>query len=352
MARKLLRQVDSFGVGVIADNTQVRRRMPLGVTLSRYYVRFTGSLVVGVAALTSVNEDSPYGYLRSIDTVLNSSTPLRNNVDGRGWFFLNRLQYGTPPQFAAPSTPTGTYAISAELSIDFGQNDLRPPLDAAFWLDTRLLSSLELVYQFGVGTSAVASAFTDFGQNSATSTQTLNTPAVVVYAEEVADAGGFLSRMQITRIKQAIAATGNLDVQLPALGPAYRGIAIHYTSGNAVEFDATSDDTVDTDVSLIADNVVRHLDATPYRSVRQDNKTLYSIETMPAGWEFLDFARSKNLRDLIYTSRTRQLILRLNIGSAPANAIAQIYPLNALLVVRSPAAPGQRMPVVAGRGGR
>jgi hypothetical protein len=352
MARKILRQHDAFsGTVNIADSSTLRRRMPLGTTLARYFCRFTGSFVVGTAALTSVNEDAPYGYLRSIDTVLNSSFPLRGNVSGRGHFFLNRIQYGTPPQFTAPPVGTGTTAIVAEFSIDYGQPDLASPLDAAFWMDSRLLSSLELVWTFGVANSAVASAITDIGVNSGTSTQVLNTPAIVVYGEEVADAGGFLSRMQITRIKQAIAATGNLDVQLPALGPAYRGIAIHYTSGSGNEFQNTSDDTVDTDVSLLADNVVRHLDAAPYRAVRQDNKITYSVETMPAGWEFLDFARSHNLRDLIYTSRTRQLVLRINVGAAPAGAVAEIFPLNALLVVRNPQAP-QRVAPVTGAGGR
>jgi hypothetical protein len=352
MARKILRQVDAFsGTSVIADNAQVRRRMPLGTTVSKYYCRFTGTVTTAGANASAVNEDNPYGYLRAIDTVLNSSFPLRGGVDGRGYFFLNRIQYGTPPASAGVLVATGAYAIVAEFSIDFGQPDLAAPLDAAFWLDTRLLSSLELVWTFGLGNGA-AGVNNDFVQAAGATTTALTVPAITVYAEEVADAGGFLSRMQITRMVQAITVTGFNDIQLPALGPSYRAIAAHFTSGSITPvFDQTSDDTILTDSSLIADNVVRHMDAVPYRSIRQDNKTLYSVETMPAGWQFADFARSHNLRDLIYTSRTRQLIHRLNVGSAPSGANVQLYPMNALLVVRNPNAP-QRVQPVAGAGGR
>lgn len=345
MARKILRQVDSF---TPADNTQFRRPMPLGTTVAKYVIRFTGTLAVGVAAATAVLEDSPYGYIRSVDAILNGSSPLKGGVDARGFLFVNRLQYGTPPQSTPPGTAVGSYNVVAEFNLDFAQVDLIPPLDASFWLDTRILSRLELVYLFGIGTSA-ANAANDFVTSSATSTTTLTSPLIVVYAEEVADAGGFLSRMQLTRQRAAIVSTGFNDIQLPALGVAYRGIAIHTTSGNATEFDATSDDTILTDTSLIADNVVRHIDTAPYRAVRADNKTLYSLETMPAGWEFLDFARSKNLKDLIYTARTRQLILRLNVGNVPANTIVQVYPLNAQLVIRDPRVTQvQRAPVTAG----
>lgn len=343
MARKILRKVASVAP---VNNTVIRTRLPLGTTVSRYFLRYTATLTIGVASVAAVLEDAPYGYLRSVDLILNGSFPLRS-LDGRGYFFLNRIQEGTPPQNTPPPVTVGAAAIVAEFSIDLGQIDLRPPLDAAHWLDTRLLSSLELVITFGNEADIVNA--------SGTSTQVLSAQNVDVYAEEVADVGGPLSRMRYTRIQQLVAATGDLDIQLPALGPAYRLIAVHATSqttpggGTAITdpIRQTSDDTIINTLSLIADNVVRHVDTSPYRSLRQDNKLFYHIETMPPGWAVMDFARSQNLRDLILTPRTRQLILRSNIASAPANAFLQVYPLDDLLVVRQPLP--QRRPVRVGR---
>jgi hypothetical protein len=315
MPRKLLSQVDAFAP---TDSQQVRRRLRLGATISRYLIRFTGNLVV--TATATLAEDAPLGYLRSVDLVLNGGFPLRS-LDARGIRFLNTVQQETPPQLTAPSGAIGTTAFVGEISIDLAQVDLLPPLDSYFWMDSTLLSGLELVFTFG----AVADIIL-------TGTATLTALNVVIYAEEVADYGGVTSRIQISRIQQAIAATGDLDLQLPALGPVYRGLAAHFTSANADPIRATSDDTILNTISVIADNLLRHIDSAPYRMVRADNKMLYALETMPAGWIFLDWARSKTVNDLLATGRTRQLTVRLNIAAAPANSFVQLYPMNGLLV--------------------
>lgn len=322
MSRKIFRLVDSFTP--VESQTGVRRTMPLGTTVSRYLVRLTGTLTVGVAAAT-ILEDSPYGFILNQDTILNGSFPLHSS-DGRGYFFLNRIQQQTPPRTTAPLAAVGASNFVAEYTLDFGQLDLVPPLDSAFWNDTRLLSRLELVFNFG--------AAADVATLGGGGTVALSNLLIQIFSEEIADVGGPASRMQLSRLQQAIVATGDLDIQLPALGPAYRWLLLHYTSGNASPIRATSDDTILNNISLIGDNVVRHFDQLPYQPGRADNKLLYHVETMPAGWLALDFARSRTLRDILLTNRTRQLILRQNIAAAPANSFVQIYPVNALLVVR------------------
>lgn len=322
MARKLLRLADSF---TPTESQEVRRPMPLGTTLAGYVIRLTGTLTVGVAAAT-VLEDSPYGFIRNMAVILNGSFPLQS-ADARFYFFSNRQMHGTPPRVTAPAGAVGASNFVAEFRIPFSQYDLQPPLDSAWWLDTRLLNRLELVYNFG--------AAVDVATAGGGGTVALSNLAIRVFAEEIADVGGPASRMQVARSQQQITATGDLDLQIPALGQAYRGIALHFTSGNADPIRATSDDTIMNTYSLIGDNVVRHYDATPYETMRSDSKTLYHVEVWPAGWVFIDYARSKTLRDILITSKTRQLIQRLNIAAAPANTFVQFYPLNALILVRA-----------------
>lgn len=327
MARKLFRQVDQFTP--VAGDTGVRRRMPLGSTLSKYVVRLTGTSTVGVAVATNL-EDTPYGFIKRCDVVLNGSFPLMGNVHGRSYFAWNRFMNGTPPQFTAPATAIGASSFVAEYEIPFAQRDLLPPIDSGFWLDTRLQSSVELVFDFGVAA--------DVQTAGGGGTVALSALQITIFAEEIADVGGPTSRMQFQRQLVSLTATGVQDIPaggLPTLGPAYRQILLHYVSGNTDPIRATSDDTILTDVSLIGDNIVRHVDSSPYRLVRSDNKNLYNIETMPAGWAVLDFARSRTLRDILLTNRTRSLILRQNIAAVPANTFVEIYPINPLLVVRA-----------------
>lgn len=315
MARKVPRRVDVF---TPVDSQTIRRRMPIGLTTARYLIRFTGTHTVTMAQ--TILEDSPLGYIRNIELVLNGSFPLRS-IDARGAFFLNRYQQKTQPTLTPSAGGVGTTNFVAEFSLDLEQLDLLPPNDRAFWLDTRRYSSVELVYSFGT--------VADIASGGAGSLSALN---IEVLADEVADLGGPASRMQHTRMVQAIAATGDLDIQLPALGPLYRAIALHFTSGTADPIRATSDDTVLSNATLIGDNILRHVDQAAYRQIRSENKQVAQAETYPAGWAVLDFAKKQHLADLVRTERTRQLVLRLNIAAAPANTFVQTYPINALLL--------------------
>lgn len=323
-ARKVPRAVDTF---TPTESQTVRRRMPIGLTTARYIIRFTGTLTVGVAVAT-ILEDSPLGFIRNLELSLNGSFPLRS-WDARAARFWNVYQQKTAPVLTAPSGAIGASNFVAEFTVDLEQVDLLPPNDRSFWLDTRRYSSVELVWTFG--------AAADVATLGGGGTVALSALSIEVLADEVADLGGPASRMQASRQQQALTATGDTDIQLPALGPLYRAVALHFTSGNADPIRATSDDTILTSATLIGDNILRHVDAARYRNIRSENKGIAQAETFPAGWAVLDFAKAKHLADLVRTERTRQLILRLNVAAVPANTFVQTYPINALLLQRRPA---------------
>lgn len=308
------RIVDQF---VPVVDTPARRPMPLGTTVARYLIRVTGSLTVGVAVAT-ILDDSPYGLIKSVDLVVNGGKPLRAHPArflGIAW---NPFQFGTGKRSTAPSGAVGTTAFMAEFEIDLAQWDIYG-LERYFVLDTRLYSSVELVYN--IGNAADVATLGGGGSVS------LSNLLIQTFAEDIADVGGFASRVEIRRLPQTIGATGALTINtLPALGAIYRAIVLHTVSGNADPIRGTDDDTVITDVSLKAGSVV-HFDKVPWEQLRANNKAIAGLETMPAGWGVLDFAPNHNLEELLRTARARQLLLELTIGAAPANTWLEVYPV-------------------------
>ena len=321
-----------------------RQKLPLGVTVARYHCRFTGTLTVGTNAVTPF-ADSPYGVFHRIQLILNGGKPLRV-AEGRFNKWLNNVQHGVSEPFTVPNGTGGAAtAIKAEFDIDLEQDDLLAPNDRAFWMDTRLLSALDLSIDWG-GVNDIVPA------NTGGIANTLTSPQMTVTAEEITDAGGPSSQLQQTEQQASVAATGNLDIQIPALGPAYRGLAIFARSGNADPNLGNWDDTVVSTVSLIGDNTVRYMDQVAWAQLQSMNQVRYTPQggTWQAGSALIDFARDGTLRDLLLTAARKQLVLRLNIGSvANGNVWILVYPLNDVLVLAAP--PQAQRRVAAGARG-
>lgn len=303
------------------DNQLESTRLRIGASILGYRIRFTGNLVVTVAA--TIAEDAPLGYLRQVNLLLGGSFPLRVH-DARFVQFWNHMQYSSANRRTAPSGVVGTTAFLAEVILPLEQPDLLSALGykRGFMLDTRPLGSLELQITPGTVSDIITAG-----------TATLSALSINITELSAQDAAGVLSRMQIARVRATVPATGQQDLPLfTGRGVAYRGFALHFTSGNANEFAATSDDTILTDLSVIDARGVRYLDAVAYEQLRAQNKRTYGIETIPAGWVLADFAQDHTLDDLLFTRGIENVLVRMNVGAAPANSIVQAYPINALLV--------------------
>lgn len=318
--RTFPRIVDTF---IPAVDTPARRPMPLGSTVAKYLCRLTGTLTVGVAVAT-ILDDSPYGLIKSVDLVLNGGKPLRTHPARFLGVLWNAFQNGTGKRSTAPSGAIGASSFVAEFEIDLAQMDLKG-WERHFLLDTRLYTSVELVFTIG----NAADVATLGGGGSVT----LSALSIQTIAEDVPEVGGFASRAEIIRRPLSVTATGSLQIAtLPALGPIYRAIVLHTVSGNADPIRGTDDDTIITDVSLKAGTIL-HYDKVPWEQLRSDNKAIAGLETMPAGYGVLDFARTKGLSEFLRTKRVNQLLLDLTIGAAPANTWLEIYPVGMQLLL-------------------
>ncbi len=297
---------------------QNRLRLALGTTYQSIKIRLTGTLTVGVAIAT-ILEDSPLGLLRSVDLILAGGQPLRSK-DARATFRLNQIQHGTQPRITAPSGAIGASTFSVEFYIDLWQPDLLGGLPKAFWLDADFLSSLELVFQVG---DAPDVATAGGGGTVALSAVTIGVDVV-----EAIDFGGELSRMQeIRQVVRVVTATGTLDLDpFTGGGVIYRGFLIHATSGNADPNRAAGDDTIIGDVSLLVPSR-RIYDAIPWERIRGETKRVYQLETITGGWGLVDFAKEHNLAQVLDTIGEQNVQMRLAINAAPANSIVQVYPL-------------------------
>lgn len=305
-------QAQSLTLGV-----QNRLRLALGTTYQALKLRLTGTLTVGVAVAT-ILEDSPLGLLRSIDLVLGGGQPLRQK-DGRAVFRTNQIQHGTQPRITAPSGAIGASNFTAEIYVDLWQPDLRGGLARAFWLDADFLSSLELVVQVGVDA--------DVATPGGGGTAVLSNVQLGVDVVEAVDFGGQLSRMQeIRQVVRQVAATGVLDLDpFTGGGVIYRGFLIHATSGNADPNRAASDDTIIGDVTVTVPSR-RILDTIPWERLRAETKRVYGLEAIAAGWALVDFAKERHLADVLDTAGEQNVSARFTIAAAPANSIIQIYP--------------------------
>jgi hypothetical protein len=300
------------------ENAQTRQRLPLGTTYQALRLRLSGSYVVTVAG--TLREDSPLNYLRSVDLVLGGSNPLRVHDARMVATLLNAIQGGgAQPRLTAPSAGVGTTSFAAEFFVDLWQPDLLYGLPRTFWLDTRYVSSSELVLTIG-GPSEISSA-----------TATTSGVKLVVDLIEVLNRGGLLSRMQILRqVVQAVSATGVLDLQpFAGGGVQYRGFLVHATSGNADPNLATSDDTIITDTTVFESGGLRLVDAVTYETLRNELRRNYNMRSadLHAGWEMIDFAKEHHLDDRLDSRGAQNLTMRFTIGAAPANTFLQVYPL-------------------------
>ncbi len=322
--RPYLQTPDTFNITAAQLGTAIRRPMPFGGTVARYLIRLTGTLTVGVAVAT-VLEDSPYGLIRDLQVVINGGKTIRAHP-ARFIQFLNFIQHGTGKRVTAPGGAIGATNFMAEWEIDFSQYDLRG-LEHYFVQDTRATTGLDLVFQVGDAN--------DVATPGGGGTVALSNLVMTIQPEELAGLGGYASRIEIARMPRLSGGIGRLVINdIPALGQIYRAIVLH-TVSHATLTDPirqTGDDTIITDVTLRA-GVRTHYDATPWQAIQADNKGIFHVETWRPGWAVLDFARNKDLTQLLRTRATRQLTLDLNIGAAPANGNLEIYPIGMQLLV-------------------
>jgi hypothetical protein len=341
--RELERQVLQFSDITAGRTGDIRSNMPLGIAVTRYKLRFTGTFLMG-AAPGALQPDSPFTFLKNLQLQLGGGFPLRN-ADGRFWKFWNTIQRsGVVPDFVAPSVAGNAQtSISFVTLMDMVQSDLNPPLDRAFVFDTRLVSGVSPVFDWGQATDI------------ATGASSLTSPQMTIVEVDAADVRGAASRVQVSRQQVSsgnIVANSTFDVYIASQGPAYRAIVLSARSGNADPNLGVGDDTIVTAVSLIGDNAVRYYDLAPWTQIQNENKVVYGmINGWPAGWVVLDFAKDRTLRNLLLTQNRKQLVLRLTFASSlPSNPFVNVYPVNDILVVaRSQAARGRRAVQVAAR---
>lgn len=345
--RELERQVLQFTDITAGRTGDIRSNLPLGIAINRYKLRFTGTYTQGTGAGV-LQPDSPYGFLKNLQLQLGGGFPLRN-ADGRFWKFWNQIQrHGVTPDFVAPSVAANAAsAISFTTFVDLVQPDLNSPLDRAFVLDSRLVSGLAHVFDWGQPT--------DIATAGGGTAATLTVPQMTVVEVDAADVRGAASRVQVSKQQVStgqITASGTFDVPITAQGPAYRAIVVSARSGSTDPNLAVGDDTIIASVSLIGDNAVRYYDLAPWAQIQNENKNTYGmVNGWPAGWVVLDFAKDGTLNNLLLTQNRKQVILRLTFASTqPANQWVNVYPVNDILVVaRAAAAKGRAAVQVAAR---
>jgi hypothetical protein len=320
----------------IRDDTNINfsttgdvRQLKLGQTVKRYKVRFNFTYTQGGAGGT-LAPDSPYGLVKRFALQLGGGAYLRE-ADARFWKTWNQIQRsGVPDNFLAPSTsPNAVTNAFLEFTADLSQPDMLPGYDDAYVLDTRLLSGIDAIFDWGAASDVMSG-----------NPGTLSAPELIITEEDDPGFVGESSRRQITKkqYQSSSLSAGDNDMNINAKGPLYRAIAVWFRSGASDPNAATGDDTFCNNVSLIGDNGFRYLDQVPYKQIQQKNKQVYNMQGgWPAGLILLDYAETGTIRNLLPTKDVKNpLTLRVNLtNSLPANPQILVYLINDVLVLRA-----------------
>jgi hypothetical protein len=276
----------------------------------------TGTMTVTTAGAGALRAEQPLSVIRSLE-ILGSPVGTIKKGDAAGFFRLQHLLKGTPGLLTALGS-VATADFEFHLDIDFELEGIE-----ASRRDTLLrgkdYTSLDLIINWGDKNDIISGA----------TTWALSALQAVLMCHEFRD-GVSLNPPRPYKIHKVAqdespCATATSSFSFPLTGKhTLRGILIK-------QFTRASGVTNDTPVSTIINNVTLELDGdprakwSPYSALRGDNKTFFSVETLPTGYAFLDLMRGSRENEInVNRYSTPKLIFDVNTVT---DGYLKIYPV-------------------------
>jgi hypothetical protein len=286
-----------------AAGSNVQQQLQDNYAMEHLAFRLTGTLTLAgySAAPTKLVESTEnliqFLQLTATGNSAGATTDQLINVDAALLAFKTRLMEGTAPTRVDVATANGAYAFETNFKHHF--IDPRSDASALTMLYTSMLSSLTAAYQFRDATAMVT--------GGTGGTATLTGVQITVQSRE------YLGRMapspspyvKLSQRKFNIVQSQNgfdcdrVPVSNILRREYFKGMlgANNYSDPSDTIFGATGKPE-GPHLTLQINNATTKLDQV-YQQIRNDNKTLFGVETIPAGYAVYEPARSRKLRSSI-----------------------------------------------------
>jgi hypothetical protein len=296
--------------------------IPRDFVLQDLILSVSAVVTVTSAGTAAVTSEQPFNLIRSIEIsgspkIAGQRATLKR-ADAAALFRLQHILKGTEGLNTPIASTPVTVTISYELDLDFelegmGANRRDTLLRGRDW------NSLDLTINWGdltdiitVGTGSIA----------------LSAAQAVLSVHEFRDPLSLAQNYESQRIvydEQAVPSATAAQEFLLRGRNILRGILIK-------QFTRASSANAHTPVNSIINAVSLELDSdrrqywNPYSTLRGDNKTAFSLETLPTGYAFLDLMKGKNRDTQINVNSYSSPLLLFDVN-AVTNGYIRIYPI-------------------------
>lgn len=326
-----LRVIQNFQPAVYPQVGQ-RLQLPRDFVYSKFYLKMQCQvdIAAGGGADGALNAEQPWSLIRNIQIV--SSAPSRTtlaeirNLDFAAMGVLDRIFSGTVDQVAALAAPgiQAATQIIAQCEVPFYLPRTVNPRAGA--LNTHELSALDMVVDWGTGTDLITGG---------TRVITLSNGILQVSAEEYLDVPSNQAKYAVNLARTleypAVAASTQFPVDLKRGFP-LRGVLIKTFTRAAGVVAHTPVDTKINAVSVMVNGVPKMQWASNgvvnsgWIALQAENKTMFGLEAVPAGYAFVDFMPDGQFDRLLRASDYTSIGLSLDVNTL-ADSVIRVYPI-------------------------
>jgi len=299
--------------------------LPRNYSLDRLKFRLTAQLSRTAGTVGAPMDLSGAQIVKRIEVRKNGREVLKA-IDGETLMRLCELRYGTPPHYEVATAWDG-FDVQSEVDfimdfhLDFGMWNALQRLDTV--LDTTWrggITTLDLVVTWGQLQDVMTTAFD--GVVSAD-----ETPALSVSSEEYIDPDAIPGEYAENReygIRKVIAATNPKDQHKFNIGNRFRSFVIKTHSDDVQRNDILNNVKIMTGSDVMKNRAGLAL--------REENKVICGLETMPDGYYLLEFCPDGHLTRSINTLGMSDLTCEMDVTKQGTICIVEIFPVELVKV--------------------
>lgn len=287
----------SVGTVVYSAGGQSSIEMPRDALYRKIYLRLRGAITIATAGSPVVYTESPCGIIKRIELVANGKDTIKS-LDFALAMVNTQIKFGTRPDKTAPPTTATTASVNAFAILPLAMPDSFKEIDTL--LNSKALSTLVLKITWGNPTDLYSTDPTSFTVDS----MYCDVGMLESIGLDAASIQKLWTNKESVIEKEITATTSNFQIILPVTN-IYRSILVK------AEDDGDPVNTIINNIKLQSGTKVFFNEKA---AVIQDmNKQELGLESMPAGYHYLDFCPDGRLSEGIPAGALSNLEMILDV---------------------------------------